>query len=37
MKTFGMSTFLKSLINPYNIAYTITINPLFILDRSKET
>jgi hypothetical protein len=26
----------KSIINPSNIAHT-TINPLFILDRSKET
>ena len=27
----------KSIINQFNIAYTVTINPLFILDRSKET
>jgi hypothetical protein len=36
MQIFGTATFEK-VSNTYNIAYTITINPLFILDRSKET
>ena len=37
MLTFWNIYILKSLINPLDIVYNITINPLFILGRSKET